>query len=217
MNQDNKNMWIWHQVENTNPENTKEARVKGRTLTTINATSQIEQATELFGPYGKGFGIEEIQYDKEEFSNGTILLVANAIFFYYFENEKVNFPISASIKFSYIKTGNNPYLIVDDEAYKKIETDITTKALSKLGFSADIFKGMYDDNKYINTISNNNDKPKLEYGTESYTNAWNAFKSAASNQNKDALESFKKTMSDTYVNHNEIITKFQTHYDSASN
>ena len=39
-----------------------------------------------------------------------------------------------------------------EKVVKKIETDLTTKALSKLGFSADIFMGKYDDVKYMNDI-----------------------------------------------------------------
>lgn len=155
MAQDKKNMWIWDKVSKTNPKNTKKAKVKGRELTTINATSQIEQATEIFGSYGKGFGISSIQFDDKEFSNQTILLIANAVFFYKDEDGTHEFPISSSILYAYITRPQkgNPYLVVDNEAYKKIETDITTKALSKLGFSADIFKGKYDDNQYVNSIT----------------------------------------------------------------
>jgi hypothetical protein len=38
----------------------------------------------------------------------------------------------------------------DEEAPKKSLTDAITKALSMLGFSADVFLGLYDDNKYVN-------------------------------------------------------------------
>jgi len=40
-------------------------------------------------------------------------------------------------------------LYIDKDWAKKIETDVTTKALSKLGFNADIFKGNWDDDKYV--------------------------------------------------------------------
>jgi len=157
MSQDNKNMWIWNKVEKTNPDHTKKAKLKGREITTINATSQIKKATELFGSYGKGFGISSIQYDEKEFANDTILLIANSIFFYVDEDGKHEFPVSSSILYAYMtkpyKKEDVPYLVVDNEAYKKIETDITTKALSKLGFSADIFEGKYDDNQYVNSIT----------------------------------------------------------------
>jgi hypothetical protein len=157
------NMWIWEKVEETNPSTTKEASMGGRKITTINATEQIEQATKIFGAYGDGFGISNIQYDEKEFSNGTILLIANAIFFYRNQsNEQVSFPISSSLKYCYMTNGQKKYLKVDDEAFKKIETDITTKALSKLGFAADIFKGRYDDNKYVNSLEEKYKSPEAK-------------------------------------------------------
>jgi uncharacterized short protein YbdD (DUF466 family) len=37
----------------------------------------------------------------------------------------------------------------DDDCFKKVVTDCLTKALSYLGFSADVFLGQFDDNKYV--------------------------------------------------------------------
>ena len=145
----NKNLAIWEQVEKTNPKFTKEAKISGRTITTINAMYQIEEATALFGSYGAGFGISDIQFSEKVYQNET-LLVAHATFFYVLEEKKHSFPISSALKMIYISASNR--LIIDVVAYKKIETDIITKSLSRLGFSADIFKGKYDDNKYINDI-----------------------------------------------------------------
>ena len=39
--------------------------------------------------------------------------------------------------------------MVDADFAKKIETDALTKALSKLGFNADVFMGRFDDTKYV--------------------------------------------------------------------
>jgi hypothetical protein len=39
--------------------------------------------------------------------------------------------------------------MVDDNFAKKIETDALTKAISKLGFNADIFLGKFDDVRYV--------------------------------------------------------------------
>lgn len=39
--------------------------------------------------------------------------------------------------------------MVDADFAKKIETDALTKALSKMGFNADIFMGRFDDTKYV--------------------------------------------------------------------
>ena len=42
--------------------------------------------------------------------------------------------------------------MVDADFAKKIETDALTKALSKIGFNADVFMGLYDDHKYVAMI-----------------------------------------------------------------
>jgi hypothetical protein len=42
---------------------------------------------------------------------------------------------------------------VDDNFAKKIETDALTKAISKLGFNADIFMGKFDDARYVNEMN----------------------------------------------------------------
>ena len=39
-------------------------------------------------------------------------------------------------------------LSVEEEPSKKSLTDATTKALSSLGFSADVYLGMFEDNEY---------------------------------------------------------------------
>ena len=44
-------------------------------------------------------------------------------------------------------------MFLDTDAYKKLETDTLTKALSRLGFNADIFEGLYDNKDYIRQIS----------------------------------------------------------------
>ena len=51
--------------------------------------------------------------------------------------------------------------MLDDNFAKKIETDTLTKAISKLGFNADIFLGKFDDVRYLNEVKEEF-KPKVE-------------------------------------------------------
>ena len=143
------NLSIWEKVQKTNPKFTKETVLGGRKITSINPTFQIKNATHVFGMYGKGFGLENLKHEFKEFGT-TTLLILHCNFFYFIDGEKNTFELSGSIKMAYVsKTGNQ---IIDDDAFKKIETDLTTKALSKLGFNADVFMGKYDDVKYMNDI-----------------------------------------------------------------
>lgn len=146
---ENKNLSIWEKVQKTNPKHTKQANVGGRTMTSINPTFQIKQATQIFGAYGCGFGLENTNFEYKEFGT-TTLLILHCDFFYKVDDTKHSFPLSGAIKMAYVSGKGRE--IIDDDAHKKIETDLTTKALSKLGFSADIFMGKYDDVKYMNDI-----------------------------------------------------------------
>ena len=48
---------------------------------------------------------------------------------------------------------NNAKTMLDDNFAKKLETDTLTKAISKLGFNADIFMGLFDDVKYLAEVT----------------------------------------------------------------
>ena len=136
----NNNLFLWEQVETTDPEFTTKVNQRGG-FTAIGAQYQIKNATELFGPFGHGFGVKDESYTP--ILNDT-LIVYTATFFYKYDTVTGEFPISSSIK---VMMGNR----VDDDCIKKVATDALTKGLSKLGFNADVFMGRFDDNKYVNT------------------------------------------------------------------
>ena len=142
------NLKLWNKVEKTNPKYTKPARLGGMSITSINATYQIKQATEQFGLYGKGFGLAKIAYDVIPCHNDQILAIYTATFFYVEDGTRYEFPISTSIFIQQFYASKG-YLKVDDNFAKKAETDMLTKALSKLGFNSDIFMGQYDDKRYV--------------------------------------------------------------------
>lgn len=149
------NLKLWHSVSRTDPNYTKEANI-GRKITTINPQYQIRLATEQFGPYGQTWGLKEVEHKEVHMPDESIMVKTRAVFF--FPNGE--FPLfSASVLAEWKekdewsqgkKTGRTiKSFKVDTDTYKKIETDITTKALSKLGFNADVFMGQFDDSKYI--------------------------------------------------------------------
>jgi len=144
------NLELWNKVEKTDPKYTKEVGF-GRKFTSVNAQYQVRNATEQWGLYGAYWGIKDIDYTFiNDLPHGEILVLAKAIFFFpsVGEHHAGEFPISSTIKMvSFSKKDQS--LHTDDEWAKKIETDITTKALSKLGFNADVFLGRYDDNRYV--------------------------------------------------------------------
>ena len=137
------NLELWHKVEKTNPKYTKQANVGGNKITSIAPQYQIMNVTEQFGSYGKTWGFKNIELDYTlvpEFN----LIVFKAIFFY----PDGEFPTINSIKMFM----DNAKLKIDDNFAKKLETDTLTKAISKLGFNADIFMGKFEDTRYLAEI-----------------------------------------------------------------
>jgi len=143
------NLDLWSSVEKTDEAYTKKAKKGAHHFTSIAPTYQFKKATEVFGPYGKGWGIDT---ESEKFSTieigDTILINYDAVL--YFPEGK--FPIHATEKLAYKTQGASGYLKVDDEARKKVVTNAITKGLSMLGFNADIFMGMFDDIEYVNNL-----------------------------------------------------------------
>ena len=137
------NLDLWHKVEKTIPKYTKQANVGGNKITSIAPQYQIMNVTEQFGSYGKTWGFKNIELDYTlvpEFN----LIVFKAIFFY----PDGEFPTINSIKMFM----DNAKLKIDDNFAKKLETDTLTKAISKLGFNADIFMGKFEDTRYLAEI-----------------------------------------------------------------
>lgn len=151
MEDKNNNLKLWDSVDSTDPKHTKKVTNSGRTYSSIDATSQYKKATEIFGAYGSTWGLKNI--DVMHHTIGDTVLANMKAMFYYPGGE---FETINSIKLAY-KTngyqGKEGYLKVDEEAYKKLETNTVTKALSRLGFNADVFLGQFEDNQYIQEIN----------------------------------------------------------------
>ena len=135
---------LWNKVERTNPKYTKKANVKGNNITAIAPQYQIKNVTEQFGSYGKTWGFKSLDFDYTLVDN-LGLVVLHAVF-YYPEGE---FPIKNAQNIFI----DNAKTKIDDNFAKKLETDTLTKAISKLGFNADIFMGLFDDVKYLAEVT----------------------------------------------------------------
>jgi len=139
---ENNNLKLWEKVEKTNPKYTKEANVKGNKITSIAPQYQIKNVTEQFGTYGETWGFESLDFDYTLLELGMVVL--HAVFF--FPGGKFPIKNAQSLFIDNAKTK------IDDNFAKKLETDTLTKAISKLGFNADIFMGKFDDVKYLNEV-----------------------------------------------------------------
>ena len=154
-----KNLSIWNQVEKTDTRYTKDAKVGGQQITSLNGTAMIMKATEVFGPVGIGFGWKVIE---ERFDKGAEMFSGEGD-----KRVSLGFELNHTMKITFWfkhegergeleQYGCTPYLYkskfgttTDGEAPKKSLTDAIKKSLSMLGFSADVFLGMFDDRDYV--------------------------------------------------------------------
>ena len=133
-------MRIWTAVEKTDPAHTKKVNQRGG-FTAISAHYQVMRATEAFGPVGIGWGYET----GTPFMLDTLVVVP--ITLWHGQRDNTFGPLYGSAELRDSKGR------LDQDAPKKATTDGLTKALSQLGFNADVFLGKFDDNKYVAQIT----------------------------------------------------------------
>ncbi|KAA8563247.1 hypothetical protein FX985_03315 [Pseudomonas extremaustralis] len=158
-----KNMQIWNRVEKTDTRYTKDAKVGGQQITSLNGTAMIMKATEIFGPVGIGFGWTVLE---ERFDKGAEIFVGEGD-----KRATLGFELNHTVKIrfwikhdgergEFEQYGCTPYLYkskygttTDGEAPKKSLTDAIKKSLSMLGFSADVFLGLFEDKDYVSALT----------------------------------------------------------------
>lgn len=186
------NLELWSKVEKTNPKYTKKANVKGNNITAISPQYQIKNVTEQFGCYGKTWGFKELNFDYT-LSETLGLVVLHAVFYY----PGGEFPIKNATSLFM----DNAKTKIDDNFAKKLETDTLTKAISKLGFNADIFMGLFDDVRYLAEVTKEfAEKPNVQKYTE-LLNSSTTLNELATNwtsipasKEKDSLNELKETL-----------------------
>lgn len=145
------NIKLWRSVEKTPTSQVKPAKIGNLNIKSVKPHYQRMKATEVFGPFGKGWGVTDETFSRHQIGD-THLLSYKAVFFYTIDSKRYEFPINATQKEAYITNGGQGYLKIDESADKKVATDALTKGLSFLGFSADVFHGLYDDAAYIQRL-----------------------------------------------------------------
>lgn len=142
------NLRLWKSVDKTPPNMTKLVSYGKRKYTTIDPQWQLRVATALWGPYGDRWGMRNLEYrfidihdrdEKRTFMTSSVVLKAE--FFYPVNGKEVSFEILNDDKWT-----------SGDDTLKKLITNTRSKALSMLGFSADVFLGKFDDAKYVQTL-----------------------------------------------------------------
>ena len=137
---DNPNNELWFTFYDTDQQMVKEADKGSYKFHTVDATYTRYRATALWGPYGDKWGLKDIQYEFTKEADGRLAeMVMLATFYYPGPNgQRVEFPI----------INDWPWRRAAETA-KKLQTNTLNKALSYLGFSADIWDGKFEDDPYL--------------------------------------------------------------------
>jgi hypothetical protein len=152
------NTALWDKLGRTDPAHTKKfKRAGGFEGTAIKPMWSYRRLTEEFGPCGIGWGVEKPEYTVVPGNNGEVLVYCTVSGWYLSDGEKKHvWGVGGDKVVTYIKA-NEQYKRPerwenDDEAFKKAFTDGLTNAFKFIGVGADVHMGMFDDNKYVNTL-----------------------------------------------------------------
>lgn len=169
------NLKLWDSVQETDRSMTRTGWLDGRDVTSINATYMVKQATEQFGPIGIGWGYEIVEerydtaapiYKEGEIVGHEIDHTLRLKLWYELDGKRGEVEHFGHTPFI-MRSKSGPY--TDHEAPKKSLTDALKKCLSMLGFSADIFMGLYDDQNYVQAIETKQQIEKADKQEEAYT------------------------------------------------
>ncbi|WP_430247554.1 hypothetical protein ACIH2S_13135 [Providencia sp. PAZ2] len=206
----NDHLNIWKRVQRTDARFTKPLEGMGFVGTSINSNYMFMRATEIFGPIGEGWGYEVLEeklidgkpimepiLDERNKQVATRFLRDGDGSLFCEQNHSIKirfwYTIECETRGEFESYGATPYryqtnygMKVDGEAIKKSLTDAIKKALSMLGFSADVFMGMHDNPEYV---ANN----KLEYEIK-----------AATDNAEDATR-IRKELDEKFTRHTETM------------
>lgn len=141
------NLTIWNKLSKTDPKHTKPFnRSGGFKGTAVKPIYCTERMTELFGPCGVGWGINEPSF--QVVNADSEILVYCTVSIWHGSRDCLIFGVGGDKCVTTRSSGS----FNDDEAFKKAFTDAIGNAMKQLGMSADVHMGLFDDSKYVNDL-----------------------------------------------------------------
>lgn len=142
------NLRIWSALEKTDPGQTKGfKRSGGFSGTAVKPMWVWQRLTELFGPFGQGWGCDKPEYTTVP--AGVELLVFCTVSAWHGTKDNILWGVGGDKVIADTKNGPKS----DDEAFKKAFTDALMNAFKFVGVAADIHMGRFDDNKYVQSLT----------------------------------------------------------------
>ncbi len=138
-------MKLWLAVEKTDPKYTKTVNQRGG-FTAIDAQWQLMQATQQWGPCGQGWGYDTTH--GTERAGDNLLSFCDLRLWWRDDGSEEQHTFGPIRAYAVLYNGSR----IDADAGKKCETDALTKALSRCGFSADIFLNEHDSSPWTGNL-----------------------------------------------------------------
>lgn len=141
------NTKLWDALARTDPAQTKGfKRSGGFAGTAVKPIYCDQRMTEHFGPCGEKWGIDEPNFQVVQAGEETMVYCWVSIWI----KEPTHKIFGVGGDKVVMKTTNG--LKTSDEAFKMAFTDAVGNAYKRLGMSADIHMGLFDDSKYVNDL-----------------------------------------------------------------
>lgn len=125
------NMELWNSVASVPAEYVKDQEINGTRLKGVNPHYMVQMATEKWGPIGTGWGIAHLSW---QVVDGTLIMGGDL---WYNSDPKTGFRVYVDVPFQQGR-----------DCLKRAQTMLQSKALSKLGFAAEVYLGMWDESEF---------------------------------------------------------------------
>ena len=139
------NMEFWNALKRTDPKATKPfQRAGGFRGTQIDPAWRLQMMPEVFGPVGKGWGYEQLEWTIAE----RMVFICCRVWYVDPQTGEKNFTGPQWGGTEMVRRNRDGTERPDDECFKMSMTDAIGKCMLQVGLAADIYLGQFDDSKY---------------------------------------------------------------------
>jgi hypothetical protein len=139
------NLEFWNALKRTDPKATKPfQRPGGFRGTQIDPAWRLQMMTEVFGPVGKGWGYEQLEWTIAE----RMVFICCRVWYIDPQTGEKYFTGPQWGGTEMVRRNRDGTERPDDECFKMSMTDAIGKCMLQVGLAADIYLGQFDDSKY---------------------------------------------------------------------
>jgi hypothetical protein len=155
------NLRLWKRLMPTDPKQTRPfQRPGGFKGTAIKPLWNVMRLTETFGPMGTGWGTEQPEFRVVDAGDETLVFCILKCWY----NETDQFGDKRAYLWGIggdrVASKRAGAMFADDESFKKAYTDALGNAFMRLGVSADVYLGLFEDSKYLMSVREHYDNTR---------------------------------------------------------